>query len=280
MEGDDIERKLQGRTLQVYMYLLKKGEPGGIREIQRDLGLSSPSVADYQVEKLIGMGLAAKDSHGRVFITRKVKVRALESYVNFGRFSVPRLAFYASVFSAVAVLYVIFNLSSWSIYDVAVPLAAAGVLWLEAWRMWRFSLLERADRAENRRRNARGVLPLLVPGIVALAVFAIGGAFLFQYVQEPPSVQVQSYIPEASTSQQQTTIEESVALSREKVAVAGESAFAAPGFASSVLPLAGATVIGFLGYLFVRYRCEGRVLVPEQALPSASGTQDYPERAQ
>ncbi|AIC16877.1 hypothetical protein [Nitrososphaera viennensis] len=281
MDGG-IERKLQGRTLQVYLYLLKKGEPGGIREIQRDLGLSSPSVADYQVEKLVGMGLAAKDSHGRVCITRKVKVRALESYVNFGRFSVPRLAFYASVFSAVAVLYVLFNLSSWSIYGVAVPLAAAGVLWLEAWRMWRFSLLERADKAENSSRNAaRGILPLFAPGAIALFVFAIGGAFLFQYVQEPPSVQMQSYIPEASSSitSQQQTIEESLTLSREKVASAGESAFAAPGLASSVLPPAGATVIGFLGYLLVKYRCEGRVLVPEQARAHVSGTQDYPERS-
>jgi hypothetical protein len=285
MEGgdsDEIERKLQGRTLQVYLYLLKKGEPGGIREIQRDLGLSSPSVADYQVEKLVGMGLAAKDGYGRVHVTRKVKVRALESYVNFGRFSVPRLAFYASVFSAVAVLYVMFNLSSWSVYGVAVPLAAAGVLWLEAWRMWRFSLLERADRAESRRiKNAKGVLPLIVPGMVALAVFATGGAFLFQYVQEPPSVQVvQNYItPDAGAAQQQaTTIEESVTLSKEKVAAAGQSAFAASSLAPSILPLAGATVIGFLGYLLVKYRCEGRVRMPEQVLHDASGTQDYPER--
>ncbi|HEX6561373.1 MAG TPA: hypothetical protein VF016_05035 [Nitrososphaera sp.] len=285
MEGEgDIERKLQGRTLQVYLYLLRKGEPGGIREIQRDLGLSSPSVADYQVEKLVGMGLAAKDSHGRVYVIRKVRVRALESYVNFGRFSVPRLAFYASVFSAVSVLYVIFNLSSWSVYGLAVPAAAAGVLWLEAWRMWRFSLLERADKATSDRRNARGVLPLVAPGAVALVVFVAGSAFLFQYVQEPPSVQVsQSYVaPEASAGhhQQQQTIEKSTEISKEKVAMAGQSALATPGLASSILPLAGAAVVGFLGYmLLVKYRCfEGRVLEPEQAPTGASGTQDYPER--
>lgn len=292
--GGRIERKLQGRTLQVYLYLLKKGGPGGIREIQRDLGLSSPSVADYQIDKLVGMGLAEKDSYGRVRITRRVKVRALESYVNFGRFSVPRLAFYASVFSAVAVMYVMLNLSSWSAYGVAVPLAAAGVLWLEAWKMWRFSLLERADKAENDnkniRKNARGVLPLVVPGAAALAVFAIGGAFLFQYVQEPPSVHVfQNYaLPEegsgVGTGHQQaaaatTTIEESVTLSKEKVAAAGKSALAMSGLIPSVLPLAGATVVGFLGYLLVKYRCEGGVRVPEQAPSRASGTQDYPERA-
>jgi predicted DNA-binding transcriptional regulator len=99
-----VENKLSGKTLQVYLYLQRKKEPSGIREVQRDLGLSSPSVADYQIEKLVGMGLAAKDSHGRACIIKKVRVKELESYVSFGRFSVPRLAFYASVFSAVAVI--------------------------------------------------------------------------------------------------------------------------------------------------------------------------------
>lgn len=116
-------------------------------------------------------------------------------------------------------------------------------------------------------------------------------------MQEPPSMPVvESYaLPEGGSSsattttgnqqqqQQVMTIEESVALSKEKVAMAGgESTFAASGFVmSSVLPLAGATVIGFLGYLLIRYRCcggEGGVWVPEQALQNASGTQDYPER--
>jgi len=273
VEDSDIERKLSGRTLQVYLYLQRKKEPSGIRAIQRDLGLSSPSVADYQVEKLVGMRLAAKDVHGRVSVTRKVKVKALESYVNFGRFSVPRLAFYASVFSAVAVLYVAFNLSSLSVYGVVVPSAAAGVLWLEAWRMWKFSLLERAEKTES--RDVRSLLPLLVPGMVALAVFAAGGAFLFQYVQEPSHVQVE-VLPPWSMGQQ--TIEESVTLSEQKVAVAGRDAVASPELTTAAMSLVGVVVIGFLGYILARYRYENRVLEPEHLQKIASGTQDYPER--
>ena len=85
VEGD-IERKLQGRTLQVYLYLQKKKGPSGIREVQRDLDMSSPSVAEYQVEKLAGMGLVSRDSYGRVVLARRIKVKALESHVSFGRF--------------------------------------------------------------------------------------------------------------------------------------------------------------------------------------------------
>ena len=123
--NSDLERRLSGRTLQVYLYLQKKKEPSGIREVQRDLGLSSPSVAEYQVEKLVEMGLAGRDSYARVYVTKRVKVKAMASYVNFGRFTVPRLAFYASVFTAITALYAIFSFDSLNAYGVAVPAGAA-----------------------------------------------------------------------------------------------------------------------------------------------------------
>ncbi|MEM2759931.1 MAG: hypothetical protein QXU32_03765 [Nitrososphaerales archaeon] len=53
---------LQGRTLKVYLYLMRKDTPCGIREIQRDLNLSIISVANYQIEKLTNLGLVAKDN--------------------------------------------------------------------------------------------------------------------------------------------------------------------------------------------------------------------------
>lgn len=273
MENPDIERKLSGRTLQVYLYLQRKKEPSGIREVQRDLRLSSPSVADYQIEKLVGMGLAAKDRHGRVFVTRKVRVKALDSYVNFGRFSVPRLAFYASVFSAVAILYAIFNISNLSIYGVAVPAAAAAVLWAEAWRMWKFSLIERARNPVAGDRQT--LFHMLMPAIAAIAVFAAAGAFLFQYSQ-PSSITpapVAPYDWEAS----RPTIEESAEMSHEKVVAAGSPS----GISESVMTgmlFAAAAVVGFLAYIVARYRSQERVLEPEQVQQIASGTQDYPER--
>ena len=52
-----VERELKGKTLQVYVYMLKKKEPVGIREIQRDLNFSSPSVANYHIEKLVSLSV-------------------------------------------------------------------------------------------------------------------------------------------------------------------------------------------------------------------------------
>lgn len=271
MENPDIERKLSGRTLQVYLYIQRKREPSGIREIQRDLGLSSPSVADYQVEKLLDMGLVAKNIHGRVFITRRVKVRALESYVSFGRFSIPRLAFYASAFATVAILYIIFSASSISIYGIAVPVAAAAVLWAEAWRMWKFILTERThDTIQSERRI---LFQMLVPGIVAAAIFAGAGAFLFQYSQQDSPLPVPTSAP---GSESRISMEESVEISQQKVAAAGRT--------SSISELvligsifAGVGVAGLFVYVATMHK---RVLGSEQSIRIASGTQDYPSSLQ
>jgi hypothetical protein len=43
-----IESELKGKTLLVYMHILKSKEPSvGVREIQRALSFSSPSVSSY-----------------------------------------------------------------------------------------------------------------------------------------------------------------------------------------------------------------------------------------
>lgn len=257
MEDQDIERKLSGRTLQVYIYLQRKREPSGVREVQRDLCLSSPSVADYQIEKLAGMGLVAKDNHGRVFVTRKVKVKALESYIDFGRFSVPRLAFYASVFSAIAVLYVAFSISDLSIYGIAVPAAAAAVLWAEAWKVGKSSFSEKARNSKT--SESQALLRMLMPGIAAAIVLTAAGIFLFQYSFHQGSVVAIPMNPPYEPSENRLTTEESAELSRQKVVAAG----GADSISESVLTgmiFACAVAAGFFVYIITKYR---RVLEPE-----------------
>jgi hypothetical protein len=198
-------------------------------------------------------------------LARRVKVKALESHVNFGRFSVPRLAFYASIFSAVAVLYAVFD--GGSVYGVAVPAAAAAVRWAEATKVWKFSLVAS-------KREKESVLPLLAPGLIALAVFAAGAVFLFQYVPQSSFEEPQQAIQPIES---RSTIEESVEMSRQKVAAAGGAGW--PEFATA-MPFGAAAVGAFLAYILFRYRSEaGGVLPPEQGSGMACGTQDYPERA-
>ena len=75
--------------------MLKARKPLGIREIQRALNLSSPSLVQYHLSKLEHAGLVKRDLGN--YVINKV---LLESCVKISRFVVPRYLFY-SVFSAV-----------------------------------------------------------------------------------------------------------------------------------------------------------------------------------
>jgi DNA-binding transcriptional ArsR family regulator len=90
LSGDEPERALKGTALDVYRFLLKKNEPAGAREVQRALGLSSPSVADYHLTKLEELGILKRETNG--FSVNKV---LLEQSIRVSRFLVPRYFFYA-----------------------------------------------------------------------------------------------------------------------------------------------------------------------------------------
>ncbi len=48
----NLETVIKGTTLDVYFYLLRKKSAAGVREIQRNLNLSSPSISSYHLNKL------------------------------------------------------------------------------------------------------------------------------------------------------------------------------------------------------------------------------------
>ncbi len=133
-----VERELKGKTLQVYIYMLKKKEPVGVREIQRDLNFSSPSVANYHIEKLVGLNLVSQDEYGRYYLAQKAQISVLESFVNVGGRTVPRMSFFAAFFTTLLIAYVVLNLhSSINIHAVGFAIAAAAAFWFETVRVWR-----------------------------------------------------------------------------------------------------------------------------------------------
>ena len=105
MKDPDLESKLQGKTLQVYWFLLKeRGGPVGVRRVQRSLGFSSPSVAAYHLEKLVDLGLVEK-LHGDYVLKKGVKVGAMANFILLGRFLLPRHLFYAVFFTSMLITY-------------------------------------------------------------------------------------------------------------------------------------------------------------------------------
>jgi predicted DNA-binding transcriptional regulator len=131
-----IEDQLKGKTLQVYTYMIKKKEPVGVREVQRDLGFSSPSVANYHIEKLIELALVSQDEYGRYFVVQKVQVGVLQAFVNIGGLAVPRLSFFAAFFTTLLIAYVVLNPDDLNVHAIGFALAGTAAFWFETIRTW------------------------------------------------------------------------------------------------------------------------------------------------
>ena len=136
-----IESELKGKTLIVYWHLLKSsGSHVGVREIQRSLKFSSPSVAAHHLDKLVSLGLVDKTGTGEYYLTQEVKVGLLRFFTRMGRFLVPRYLFYSVWFTTMFLVYIIFYGHDGSVHNLVAIIfgvLANLVLWLETARLWR-----------------------------------------------------------------------------------------------------------------------------------------------
>lgn len=132
--------ELRGNTLRVYLYALRRGHVG-VREVQRSLGFSTASLAQYHINKLAEMGLL-KEENGEYQVAAEIKVDILKDFARLGRFLVPRFVFYAVFFSAVAVYMGIVTVQSYSSEPLVASFAAllgvaAVIFWYEVLRALR-----------------------------------------------------------------------------------------------------------------------------------------------
>ncbi len=99
-EVDPLE-ELSGTALRLYLTLLVNGHRMGIRELQRRLGLKSPSTVRHHLDRLMALGLVAYDGAGYRAIPPRHGV--LASYIIIrGRFVPKSLA--ALAFTVTATL--------------------------------------------------------------------------------------------------------------------------------------------------------------------------------
>jgi len=139
VDSHKIDTHLRGNTLRVYWYLLKAPRgAAGIREVQRALHFSSPTLAQYHLEKLRELGLAKKESTDYVAVG-DANVGVLRPFLRFGTMLVPRFVVYAVMFT-VLFLFFLTQLGELGFYSVSVlivTLLAAAVMWYESARAMR-----------------------------------------------------------------------------------------------------------------------------------------------
>ncbi|MBS7616142.1 helix-turn-helix transcriptional regulator [Candidatus Bathyarchaeota archaeon] len=136
-----LESALKGKTLIVYWYLLRQpSHTVGIREVQRALKFSSPSIAVHHLEKLQELGLVKKKATGEYVLEGEVKVGILRFFTRLGRFLVPRYLFYSVLFLTMFIAYLTLcavNHLVPNFYALVFGLAANIILWFETFRLWR-----------------------------------------------------------------------------------------------------------------------------------------------
>jgi hypothetical protein len=101
-------KRIYGKTLDVYLCILTSEESMGVRDIWRALNFSSPSLAQYHVNKLIDLKLIETDFDGKYRINDQESIEALRSFLLLRGMLIPRLTIYSALILGLLVSYVIY----------------------------------------------------------------------------------------------------------------------------------------------------------------------------
>jgi hypothetical protein len=98
---DNYKEELEGITLNVYLYCVKKGKPVGPRDVMKGANLSSPSVAYRHLQKLEDSGYLQKNNYGEYTVKSKGHIRG---YIWLGRRLVGKMWLYALLFTGILII--------------------------------------------------------------------------------------------------------------------------------------------------------------------------------
>jgi DNA-binding transcriptional ArsR family regulator len=140
VEDDELEYALRGKAWKVYWLLLRSGCPMSVREVQRALRFSSPSVARHHLERLRDLGLVEKqDIGGQYSLVSEVKIGVLRHFVKLGKLLFPRYFFYAVFSTTFYLAYLLVLMRDFTRENLFVLLFGAivsAIFWYEAVRVW------------------------------------------------------------------------------------------------------------------------------------------------
>ncbi|PSN98515.1 hypothetical protein B9Q11_02165 [Candidatus Marsarchaeota G2 archaeon ECH_B_SAG-F08] len=132
------KQEIRGNTLRVYLYLLRHGECE-LREIQRALGFSTPSLASYHLNRLVKAGYVKQNEDGKYYAVKDASNELLEDYTKLGFLLVPQSLFFSVLFSILVAYFSYRSLADRAFvpFLVASALGAVGSLWYETFKLVR-----------------------------------------------------------------------------------------------------------------------------------------------
>jgi len=133
--GKEEKDVLKGTTLKVYLFMVKQNRPVGVREVQRTLNLSSPSLAAYHLSKLEDVDLLRRE--GGDYIVNKV---ILENMIKIRRMLIPRYFFYFLFAVSALITELTFlrppSLTRWYLFSILVNLVLTIAFCYETAKIW------------------------------------------------------------------------------------------------------------------------------------------------
>jgi len=113
-------KNVSGTTWDVYLYVLTSREPIGVRDVWRTLSFSSPSLAQYHINKLLDLKLIESTPEGKYRVNEEEQVDALRSFILLRGRLVPRLVFYGAIISGILASYFVLWPFRWDFRDLVV----------------------------------------------------------------------------------------------------------------------------------------------------------------
>ncbi len=105
---DNLRDLLQGRTLEVYWWLLTQKDPQTARQIKDGTGFSSVSLAKYHLKKLCEVGLAEEFDVGEYRVTQEQLIGELRFYIYLKQKLIPRHILYTTFYATVLILSIVY----------------------------------------------------------------------------------------------------------------------------------------------------------------------------
>jgi len=135
-----LEYMLRGKAWKVYWLLLKSGHPMSVREVQRALHFSSPSIAQHHLEQLCELGLVKKQEVGGYYaLVGEVKIGVLKHFLKVGMFLFPKYFFYAVFSTTSYIIYLTTLMQAFtreSLFIILFGAIVSAIFWYEAIKMW------------------------------------------------------------------------------------------------------------------------------------------------
>lgn len=127
-------------TWNVYLYILTSREPVGVREVWRELKLSSPSLAQYHINRLLEFGMITQNSEGKYLASDERRVETLKGFILLYGKLIPRLVFYGALITGIFVFYLATWPIEWNFRDLTVTAVATisiAAFFFEAYTQYR-----------------------------------------------------------------------------------------------------------------------------------------------